>query len=190
MGSFNVPLCLLLSDLPAKVIIHLNVSPLNAKSIEHRTPSNDDRLPVSPVQHQAAAAADVIVAFNEMMMVCSNCKLCALGEHDKCLSEIFPQQPRRCNVIYGLISRCMYAGASNTGEYIPVTPVKYLTLANVPGGVLAGYHQCSDCRCCSANNRKNCVTTKCCYKLICSEAINPAAKCSFKPTACNCHNCS
>ena len=94
-----------------------------------------------------------------------------------------------CNIIYGLISRCTYAGASNTDEYIPVTPVKYLTLANVPGGVLAGYNQCSDCRCCSTNNPSNCVTTKCCYKLICHEATNPAAICSYRPVACHCDNC-
>ncbi|THU59318.1 hypothetical protein C4D60_Mb07t00890 [Musa balbisiana] len=89
-----------------------------------------------------------------------------------------------------LLSSLPLKGASNTDEYIPVTPVKYLTLANVPGGVLAGYNQCSDCRCCSANNPSNCVTTKCCYKLVCYEATNPAAKCSFRPAACNCDNCS
>ncbi|URE16041.1 hypothetical protein MUK42_13341 [Musa troglodytarum] len=89
-----------------------------------------------------------------------------------------------------LLSALPLKGTSNTDEYIPVTPIKYLTLANVPGGVLAGYSQCSDCRCCSANNPSNCVTTKCCYKLICPEAANPAAQCSFKPTACNCDNCS
>ncbi|CAL9129649.1 unnamed protein product [Musa acuminata var. zebrina] len=89
-----------------------------------------------------------------------------------------------------LLSALPLKGASNTDEYIPVTPVKYLTLANVPGGVLPGYNQCSDCRCCSANNPSNCVTTKCCYKLICHEATNPAAICSYRPVACHCDNCS
>ncbi|RWW17425.1 hypothetical protein GW17_00018653 [Ensete ventricosum] len=89
-----------------------------------------------------------------------------------------------------LLSALPLKGASSTDECIPVTPAKYLTLANVPAGVLADYHQCLDCRCCSPDNPSNCVTTKCCYKLICPEATSPAATCSFKPTACNCNNCS
>ncbi|CAL9775030.1 unnamed protein product [Musa acuminata subsp. burmannicoides] len=94
-----------------------------------------------------------------------------------------------------LLSPLPLKGASDTekksdAEYVPVTPVKYRPVADVPGGVRAAYKQCSDCRCCSATDQSKCETTKCCYELICNDAVNPAANCSFKPTACNCNNCN
>lgn len=42
----------------------------------------------------------------------------------------------------------------SNAEYVPIAPAEYWPIADVPGGVLGAYKQLSDCRCCSATDRK------------------------------------
>ncbi|THU59317.1 hypothetical protein C4D60_Mb07t00880 [Musa balbisiana] len=70
----------------------------------------------------------------------------------------------------------MHAGASDTekksdAEYVPVTPVEYRPVADVPAacGLLTSSARIAVC---SATDPSKCETTKCCYETICNEAVN------------------
>ncbi|CAL9775035.1 unnamed protein product [Musa acuminata subsp. burmannicoides] len=99
-----------------------------------------------------------------------------------------------------LLSALPYKGPSDNGtnptdDNIPVSPVEHQPVAGEVisafyGGVLAPFHVCSECQCCSGSDRRNCQQTKCCHRIVCSQPGKPFNYCSLKPISCGCANCN
>ncbi|GLJ12085.1 hypothetical protein SUGI_0183880 [Cryptomeria japonica] len=53
---------------------------------------------------------------------------------------------------------------------------------------LGSFQLCSVCTCCGGSKKK-CVSSPCCYKIVCNIPNKPFGLCSFTPKACNCLGC-
>ncbi|XP_008804680.1 uncharacterized protein LOC103717900 [Phoenix dactylifera] len=79
-------------------------------------------------------------------------------------------------------------------QFVPMGTVEYRPIHSVIGaGVDAAnppFRQCAKCQCCQGNNKTNCPSMQCCFRIKCNLPNKPFGTCAFVPEACDCNLCS
>ncbi|KAK1312754.1 hypothetical protein QJS10_CPA07g01386 [Acorus calamus] len=75
-------------------------------------------------------------------------------------------------------------------EYQPVRASEYRNVGRLITGESRPFQLCLKCRCCAADDPKNCSSMPCCFGIDCDLPDKPYGVCAFTPKICNCDTCA